>query len=139
MDFLSRITRCSTFRGFNLRRWIAFSCVLKREIPCSRWTKRRTSWKVWVRMKFLKWPNRLRVGGVILATVCLGACRQDMHNQPRYKPLAESDFFADGRSARPAIAGTVARGHLQLDEARFTGKANGVEVNEFPFPKIGRA
>jgi len=57
-----------------------------------------------------------------------------MHNQPRYKPLAESDFFADGRSARPAIAGTVARGHLQLDEARFTGKANGIDVNEFPFP-----
>lgn len=61
-------------------------------------------------------------------------CRQDMHNQPRYKPLAATDFFGDGRSARPIIADTVARGHLTLDEARFTGKVNGVDVDTFPFP-----
>ena len=62
------------------------------------------------------------------------ACRQDMHNQPRYKPLAETDFFGDGRSARPLIADTVARGHLRLDAARFTGKVNGADVDYFPFP-----
>ena len=56
-----------------------------------------------------------------------------MHNQPRYKPLAASGFFGDGRSARPVIEDTVARGHMQLDEARFTGKVNGAEVNAFPF------
>jgi mono/diheme cytochrome c family protein len=38
-----------------------------------------------------------------------------MHDQPRYKPLAASAFFEDGRSARPPVAGTVARG--ELDEA----------------------
>lgn len=68
----------------------------------------------------------------------LTACRQDMHNQPRYKPLAASGFFGDGRSARPVIEDTVARGHMRLDEARFTGKLNGNDVNAFPF-KITQA
>jgi mono/diheme cytochrome c family protein len=35
-----------------------------------------------------------------------------MHDQPRYKDYAESDFFADGQSARPIVQGTVPRGHL---------------------------
>ena len=61
------------------------------------------------------------------------ACRLDMHNQPRYKPLAASTFFGDGRSSRPVIEDTVARGHMRLDEARFTGKLNGADVNAFPF------
>jgi mono/diheme cytochrome c family protein len=73
----------------------------------------------------------LPVAALVLA---LAGCRQDMHNQPRYKPLAASDFFADGRSARPAIAGTVARGQLRLDPARYTGKVNNMDVDTFPFP-----
>ena len=48
-----------------------------------------------------------------------------MHDQPRYKPLAATDFFGDGRSARPAVEGTVARGHLRIDKARYTGKVEG--------------
>ena len=43
----------------------------------------------------------------------LSACRQDMHDQPKYIPLRPSDFFADGRSARPLTEGTVPRGHLE--------------------------
>ena len=65
--------------------------------------------------------------------LALTACRQDMHDQPRYKPLAGTDFFGDGRSARPEIAGTVARGHLRIDTARFTGKVDGQDVDAFPF------
>jgi hypothetical protein len=61
-------------------------------------------------------------------------CRQDMHNQPKYKPLAASQFFDDGRSARPMLEGTVARGHMRLDPVRFTGKVGGLDVTEFPFP-----
>jgi cytochrome c len=64
----------------------------------------------------------------------LSGCRQDMHNQPRYKPLASTWFFGDGRSARPEIEGTVARGHLRIDQARYTGKVNDKEVDYFPFP-----
>jgi hypothetical protein len=32
------------------------------------------------------------------------------------------------------IEGTVARGHMRLDPARFTGKVGGLDVTEFPFP-----
>jgi mono/diheme cytochrome c family protein len=58
-----------------------------------------------------------------------------MHDQPKYIPLRPSTFFADGRSARPLIEGTVARGHLNEDTALYTGKgADGKPTNEFPFP-----
>ena len=53
------------------------------------------------------------------------ACRQDMHDQPRYKPLAVSEFFADGRSARPIPEGTVARDELDNTDSIHTGNANG--------------
>lgn len=61
-------------------------------------------------------------------------CRQDMHVQPRYNPMESSTFFDDGRSERPVVPGTVARGQLRTNEAFYTGKVNGVEVNTFPFP-----
>jgi mono/diheme cytochrome c family protein len=71
---------------------------------------------------------------LIILSLLLAGCRQDMHNQPRYKPLAATEFFGDGRSARPEIEGTVARGHLRIDQARYTGKVNDQEVDYFPFP-----
>ena len=72
---------------------------------------------------------------VLLAgSLAMIGCRQDMHNQPRYKPLAGTGFFGDGRSARPVVEGTVARGHLRIDKARYTGKEDGMDVIEFPFP-----
>ena len=67
------------------------------------------------------------------AVVCAG-CRQDMQDQPKYKPLHESNFFADHRSARPQIEGTVARGHLRIDQARYSGKVGENDVTTFPFP-----
>jgi mono/diheme cytochrome c family protein len=69
-----------------------------------------------------------------LATLSLAGCRSDMHVQPRYNPLDQSEFFEDGRSARPAVPGTVARGELRIDEHLYTGKVNGVPVDSFPFP-----
>lgn len=76
----------------------------------------------------------LRYAAPCAFALSLVACRQDMHNQPRYKPLAASTFFEDGRSARPMLEGTVARGHMRLDPTRFTGKVGGQDVTEFPFP-----
>lgn len=35
-----------------------------------------------------------------------------MHDQPKLNAFRTSTFFADGRGMRPAVAGTVARGHL---------------------------
>src|SRR5205807_161939 len=59
-------------------------------------------------------------------------CRRDMQDQPKYKPLAESAFFPDHRSARPMVEDTVPRGHLRIDTARYTGKLNGADVTAFP-------
>jgi mono/diheme cytochrome c family protein len=60
-------------------------------------------------------------------------CRQDMHDQPKYIPLRESTFFSDARSARPVIAGTVARGQLREDTLLYTGKVNGADATTLPF------
>jgi hypothetical protein len=57
-----------------------------------------------------------------------------MHNQPKYIPLRESTFWADGRSARLPVANTVARGNLRADEYFYTGKINGQEGDTFPLP-----
>ncbi len=78
----------------------------------------------------------LTLGAVVLALAASGAaCRQDMHNQPKYTALRPSEFFADGRSARPLPEGTVARGHLNDDAAFYTGKGpDGKPLDTFPFP-----
>ncbi|HEX6738748.1 MAG TPA: cytochrome c [Vicinamibacteria bacterium] len=55
-----------------------------------------------------------------------------MHDQPKYKPLARSQFFADGRAARPLPQGTVARGQLREDELLFTGKVGGAFGEKLP-------
>ena len=67
----------------------------------------------------------------ILALI-VGCDRLDMYDQPRYKPLAASDFFADGLSARPRVEGTIARGELHDDEPLYTGKEAGILVSQIP-------
>ena len=43
-------------------------------------------------------------------------CRQKMADQPYYRPLEPSEFFADGRSARPLQPGVIHRGqYLERD------------------------
>lgn len=72
--------------------------------------------------------------GLALAFVAAG-CRQDMHDQPKYIPLRPSDFFADGRSERPLIPGTIPRGHLDDDTAYYQGMGpDGKPVAQMPFP-----
>ena len=55
---------------------------------------------------------------LLLVAVALVGCRQDMHDQPKYQPHEESDFFADGIANRPQIEGTVARGQMYDDRLR---------------------
>lgn len=57
-----------------------------------------------------------------------------MESQPKAKPLAESDFFPDGRASRPLVAGTVARGHLHDDTLLYTGMNGDKESPVFPYP-----
>ena len=82
---------------------------------------------------FTRWIM-LVVCGVFLAGCNEELLRQDMANQPKNKPLSESDFFADGRSARPIPEGTVARGQLRADKVFYTGKSGDAYVDKLPFP-----
>ena len=62
----------------------------------------------------------LRTAAVFGAMALLSAtfgCRQEMYDQPKYKPLAKGDLFADGRASRPLVEGTVARGTLDAAAA----------------------
>jgi mono/diheme cytochrome c family protein len=68
------------------------------------------------------------------ALIVVSACRQDMHDQPKYVPLRESTFFGDARSARPLVEGTVARGHLRDDALLYTGRVGKEDATAFPFP-----
>lgn len=68
------------------------------------------------------------------ALLLLSGCREDMQNQPYYRPLRENDFYADKRSARPIITGTVARGHLESDTYFYTGKIGSNDGDYMPFP-----
>lgn len=68
------------------------------------------------------------------AALMLGGCaRLDMQDQPKYKPQRPSEFFADGRSGRPELEGTVARGEMKDDAAFYEGKnEKGDDVDVFP-------
>ena len=69
----------------------------------------------------------------LAAVTLLAGCRQDMHNQPKFVPQRGTTFFADGRSARPQVTGTVARGQLHEDTYFYTGMTNGAEGSTMPF------
>jgi mono/diheme cytochrome c family protein len=62
----------------------------------------------------------------------LSACRQDMHDAPRYDPY-EASQVGPGSSAQAIVDGTVARGQLNEDELLHTGKIGGKPSETFPF------
>lgn len=70
----------------------------------------------------------------LLSLTVLSGCRLDMHVQPRENPLSRSDFFADQRSSRPLVEGTVARGQLHADSYLYSGKAGNTFGDTMPFP-----
>src|SRR5262245_33840305 len=70
---------------------------------------------------------------IVIALACFAvACRQDMHDAPRYEALEASPFFGNGSSARELVANTVPRGYLRQDELLYTGKVGGQFANTFP-------
>ncbi len=77
----------------------------------------------------------VRVATLLLAVACVFAIsgcdemRQDMATQPKARPLSPSDFFHDGRSERPLLENTVARGSLANDEYMVAK-----DSNTFPLP-----
>ncbi|HEV8061581.1 MAG TPA: cytochrome c [Gemmataceae bacterium] len=58
----------------------------------------------------------------LLCCLLLLGCRQEMADQPHYKPLQADSFFDDGRASRPLEPGVVARGHLRDDPQLYSGK-----------------
>ena len=72
------------------------------------------------------------LGAAVLVAATSG-CRQEMYDQPRYKPLAKSEFFLDGRAARPLVQGTVARGTID-PFVPAGGGAPGTLATTLPMP-----
>jgi mono/diheme cytochrome c family protein len=69
----------------------------------------------------------------LLAALALAGCRQGMFDQAKKEPYEASDFFADGTSARPLPAHTVARGQLREDRGYHLGMdVSGTLVAEPP-------
>ncbi len=72
---------------------------------------------------------------MLAVALSAGACRQDMHDQPRYEPLEASSFFDNGMSSRPLVEGTVAREMPIEKTAFYTGRTPNDEfVTELPMP-----
>lgn len=84
---------------------------------------------------------------LLLVVIAVGACRgqpdprvprhlvDDMDWQAKYRPQAQSAFFADGRTMRPLVADTVAQGELREDDALYRGRdAAGAFVPRIPLP-----
>ena len=71
---------------------------------------------------------------LIAAIALWSGCRLDMHVQPKQNPLSPSDFYADRRSARPLVEGTVARGQLHEDTYFYTGRIGDNPGDVMPFP-----
>jgi mono/diheme cytochrome c family protein len=78
--------------------------------------------------------HKISALGLLAVIAITSACRQDMHDQPRFKPQARNDFFPDMRSAREPVDGTVARGQLHEDTYFYTGKIGNNPGEAFPFP-----
>jgi mono/diheme cytochrome c family protein len=55
----------------------------------------------------------------------LAGCQQKMADQPSYRPLRPSDFFDDGRSARPLVPGTVPYSATPEDSRLVSGRVQG--------------
>jgi len=77
--------------------------------------------------------RKLGAGVAMAAMLAMAGCRADMQDQPRGFPQRGSDFFADGRSARPQMENTVARGQLHENSYYYTGLEGGKEGSSLPF------
>jgi Cytochrome C oxidase, cbb3-type, subunit III len=84
------------------------------------------------------------VAPLAFALVVLSGCRSEMYDQPRYEPYEASDFFDDGTSARPLVAGTVPRRDPR-DQGKWsqelftTGKTADKLAETLPFDVVDRA
>jgi mono/diheme cytochrome c family protein len=89
--------------------------------------------------------KHILTGAVLLASLTLVSCRgqlsekppihpnQNMDFQERFNAQQSNPFFEDGRSMRTPVEGTVSRGNLRLDLAKYEGVTeNGNFVDSNP-------
>lgn len=89
--------------------------------------------------------RRLSLVGFFVAALLLTGCRGttsgqppvhlnlDMDFQERFDPQEANPFFADNRSMRPPVPGTVARGFLREETDFYLGRTEGGDyVEEIP-------
>lgn len=74
----------------------------------------------------------IAAGCISLTALC--GCRQDMQNQPKMYPQRSTTFFADGRSVRQQVPGTIARSQAVESDYFITGLLNGREGDSIPLP-----
>lgn len=74
-----------------------------------------------------------------LPLLAITGCFQGMADQPKYEPFEQCSFFANGEASRPLVSGTIARGHLQIDDHFYTGRVDGQLVTTFPHPVTEQA
>ena len=78
-------------------------------------------------------PRPTMIVMMVVSLSVVGCSRLDMQDQPKYRPQRPSEFFADGRSERQPVEGTIARGTLDEDTAFYEGKdAAGKDIEAFP-------
>ena len=78
--------------------------------------------------------RRAAISAAALGLMFVLGCRQDMQDEPKFFPQRGTTFYPDGRSVRPQVADTVARGQLHQDSYFYTGLINGKEGDGMPFP-----
>src|SRR5262245_46817984 len=101
-------------------------------IRSSIWSARANSSKRSGRPRWWQLKTKLPLVGLVLV---LAGCRQDMHDQPKYRPFAKGAFWPDERSVRPLVDGTVARGKLKTDTRLWKGRnADGTFIADLPMP-----
>jgi mono/diheme cytochrome c family protein len=94
---------------------------------------------IWLRCA----AGALALAGVLSVTSCAGSTSRepqiqifnDMRQQPKFQPQSPAAFapFADGRSERRPIAGTIPRGQFEgADEVFYTGVSNGNYITTNP-------
>jgi len=77
-------------------------------------------------------PDRSGAVLAVAAILLVSGCDQAMSDQPKRMPLQASSFFADGRSSRVPVAGTIPQGGLRLDDHLYQGLSGGDFASHFP-------
>jgi mono/diheme cytochrome c family protein len=66
-------------------------------------------------------PRLVRAAALSAGVLVLAACQQRMAHAPYHRPLTESEFYSDKRSARPLEDGVVHRAQILDDDPLASG------------------